>query len=280
MLVEHNNIGVVAEVQFLLEWLLMAKQLGHSLYGYKRNREFVYQSLDNISENSSKNDKVNSSSNNVVRVSYEEEKQSQHDKIESRLRSIISFQDYSKFSHEMLVLTRESELENELKGVSNDNVDDDEIKKSNGKVDVPYLFSFRFNNGNSLLTVLFKNNWMQAMKLYHATVMYFDQIYGDIDNSITSHEIDNIIAKQNSIYHENGSQWLNDFVNDESFWKYILNNSKDVDKWKIDGRLRFVAVLANSPFLKTSAEEIRIRLGVDSNFQKQVELSFKPASMS
>ena len=238
--VEHNNIGVVAEIQFNIPFMMQAKAMGHSLYRYKRRRDFVYQVLDRDVSNAGINKPVNTAksvnmerrfveeSSNIVgnKMTISKPIMAEHDKIESRLRSIISFQDYNKFNHELLLLTT--------------NILDKRIVK------IPYLFEFKFNNGDSLLALLFKNQWIKAMKLYYATVIYFDQIYGARDESVMSHGIDNIIARQESYFQVNGSECLNDFINDESFWNAVVN-------WKGDIRQEgksFVYKLAHSVFFK------------------------------
>eukprot|EP01084_Bolivina_argentea_P165003 286760_1 len=42
VLVEYNGQSMICEVQFLLDWMLEAKSLGHGLYEIERNSEFIF----------------------------------------------------------------------------------------------------------------------------------------------------------------------------------------------------------------------------------------------
>lgn len=203
--------------------MLKAKTMGHSLYGYKRRKELIYQVLD-IGSNSSDEKESKTDGNEIKRGGF----------VESRLRSIVSFRDLSRFSNTMLVVNRE-------------NIDD--------------LMNFRFNNGYSLLALLFENGWMKALKLYHATVLYFDKIGGNekneqVENVFESHGIDHLFDVGNGSKTTAAPSLSSRFVNDMSFWKIVTNyckqgevQGKEVNAENEKAKIKFALQLLKSSSL-------------------------------
>ena len=71
VLIEYKNIRLIGEIQFLLNWMLNAKKLGHSLYGYVRNYDLIkqismlYYQYDNNKESANENEN-NNDNNNIL----------------------------------------------------------------------------------------------------------------------------------------------------------------------------------------------------------------------
>ena len=47
VLIEYRGTKMIGEIQFILNWMLNAKKLGHTLYGFSRNEEYMQQ-LSNL----------------------------------------------------------------------------------------------------------------------------------------------------------------------------------------------------------------------------------------
>ena len=57
VLIECRGTKMIGEIQFLLNWMLKAKKLGHTLYGFSRNKEYMVQLSHLFYNNHSKNNK-------------------------------------------------------------------------------------------------------------------------------------------------------------------------------------------------------------------------------
>ena len=64
VLIECRGTKMIGEIQCLLNWMLEAKKLGHTLYGFNRNREYMKQ-LSKLFYNNGNND--NNDNNNENR---------------------------------------------------------------------------------------------------------------------------------------------------------------------------------------------------------------------
>ena len=270
VLIETKRIAIIGEIQFILKFMLEAKVMGHSFYSFQRKQNFVYK-VSGVQGVGKSWKKTNASEN---KEQEQEQKQEEHERkysessnynqsdakdvIESQLRSIISFQDIGRFSNALLI----SSSVNSYNYNYNYNSNNVGLKNSLNGIDIqsgsggdnlagyaPKLFTFRFSNGRSLLSILFENGWVKAMKLYYATVLYLENIraknitdakkkknrkskseienlqkYGARSEDEKDEKNSDVSARTNvSSIDINGFNNMHDWVNDLSFWTVVLN---------------------------------------------------------
>eukprot|EP01084_Bolivina_argentea_P174843 302834_1 len=70
VVIEFKDIAMIGEIQFLLDWMQEAKVLGHSLYGFVRNEEYVKELSIEWYENMTENDRMSELLNIVAIKNY------------------------------------------------------------------------------------------------------------------------------------------------------------------------------------------------------------------